>query len=116
MIATFTEFNLTDEIKEAITKAKAAHLSKTDSLDLHLNKQERFGSKALKQKNFGADAFMQLAIQVCVFMQLAIQVCVFMQLTRQQWLNWFERVCICALIHTQSDVSWYLNWQTFVSG
>ena len=59
-----SEFNLTDEIKDAISKAKADFKAKTDSLDLHLNKQERFGAKDLKQKNFGADAFMQLAIQV----------------------------------------------------
>ena len=105
---------MTDEIKEAITKAKAAHLSKTDSLDLHLNKQERFGSKALKQKNFGADAFMQLAIQVCFSLCHSLDKrhssrrtnCICM-LYRHYNANRFQPTCIstCTWVHVLVHVS-----------
>ena len=60
----FTEFQLTDEIKAAIGKARQNFDSAVQGLDLNAIEYTKMGKNFIKKQKLSPDSFMQLAIQV----------------------------------------------------
>lgn len=63
------EFNLTDEIKAGIGKAKEKFDSAVEGLELHYIQYPRLGKNFIKKQKLSPDSFMQLAIQLAYFKQ-----------------------------------------------
>jgi len=61
------EFNMSDDVKEAIVSARSSFAEKIASLDLSFIQYDKFGKNFIKQQKFSPDAFMQFAIQLAYY-------------------------------------------------
>ena len=58
------QFNLDDDLKSRIDKARRSHLEKLSTLDFKAMRRDGFGKNACKKVKVGPDALMQLAFQI----------------------------------------------------